>query len=397
MLTGPIQELHGYAVEPSVVVHDLEKRFGDFVAVDRISFEVAKGEIFGFLGPNGAGKSTTIRMLCGLLAPTSGSGTVAGFDIRTPARADQAQHRLHEPEVLALRGPDGRGEHRLLQRHLPHSPDEESRRARPGCSRWRASRSTAARRTGLLPGGWKQRLALGCALLHEPPILFLDEPTSGVDPISRRSFWDLIYETGRPGRHGLRHHALHGRGRVLRPPRPDLPRRADRRGHPGRAEDQPHAATRSWRSPATAPRKPWSGSSRVPGVQGRGPVRQGPPPDDGRRGGRRPRDPRRRSPTPASSVERHRADHALPGGRLRLADRGPRPGGRRAEVRDERPAERDPSVSLRRRTVARTASNLERLPAPWPARNSSTSCATPAPWAWHRHAAGACSCCSATP
>ena len=119
-------------------VDNLEKRFGGFVAVNRVSFEVAKGEIFGFLGPNGAGKSTTIRMLCGILAPSGGTGTVAGFDIRTQPEADQGQHRLHEPEVLALPGPDRRGEHRFLQRHLPHPGREEGGSGRSGCSRWRA-------------------------------------------------------------------------------------------------------------------------------------------------------------------------------------------------------------------------------------------------------------------
>ena len=211
-----------------------------------------RGEIFGFLGPNGAGKSTTIRMLCGILAPTGGRGTVAGFDIAHAAGTDQGQHRLHVPEVLALRRPDRRREHRLLQRHLSHSAARSSGAQGVGHRDGRARASIASVRTAILSGGWKQRLALGCAILHEPPIVFLDEPTSGVDPISRRHFWDLIYDLVGPGRDGLRHHALHGRGRVLRPDRPDLPRRADRARHAGAAEDRTRCAKTSWKSRATS-------------------------------------------------------------------------------------------------------------------------------------------------
>lgn len=182
----------------AVTLRDLERRFGEFVAVNRISLEVSKGEIFGFLGPNGAGKSTTIRMLCGLLEPTSGSGTVAGFDIRT--------------------------ERELIKRNIGYMSQrfslyddltvEENIDFYSGIYRIPGNRKTARKawvvemaglqdhvrsRTGLLPGGWKQRLSLGCALLHEPPVLFLDEPTSGVDPISRREFWDLINGLARQG------------------------------------------------------------------------------------------------------------------------------------------------------------------------------------------------------
>ena len=179
------------AAEVVVSARDLSRSFGDFVAVDRVSFEVARGEIFGFLGSNGAGKTTTIRMLCGLLEPTGGSATVAGFDVATQrssikTRIGYMSQRfslyadLTVDENLRFWG----GAYRLWGREL------EARR------RWalQAAGLEASRRTLVrdLPGGFRQRLALGCALLHEPPVVFLDEPTGGVDPEARRRFWDLI-------------------------------------------------------------------------------------------------------------------------------------------------------------------------------------------------------------
>ncbi len=181
------------SVEQAVVVRDLEKRFGGFVAVNRVSFSVNRGEIYGFLGPNGAGKSTTIRMLCGILAPTSGTGTVGGFDIRTQSEAIKAtigymsqkfslyQDLTVEENIDFYSGiygiPPGRRAER--KEWVIDMAGLAEHRRRP---------------TAILSGGWKQRLALGCAIVHQPPIVFLDEPTSGVDPISRRQFWDLIYE-----------------------------------------------------------------------------------------------------------------------------------------------------------------------------------------------------------
>ncbi len=177
----------------AVVVKGLEKRFGSFVAVNRVSFEVSKGEIFGFLGPNGAGKSTTIRMLTGILAPTAGAGTVAGFDVRTEAEKIKA-HIGYMSQKFSLY------EDLTVEENIDfysgiYRVSPEKRQARKewviemaGLQERRQSR------TAILSGGWKQRLALGCAILHEPPIIFLDEPTSGVDPVSRRQFWDLIYE-----------------------------------------------------------------------------------------------------------------------------------------------------------------------------------------------------------
>jgi ABC-2 type transport system ATP-binding protein len=177
----------------AVVVRELERRFGDFVAVNRLSFSVAKGEIFGFLGPNGAGKSTTIRMLCGILAPTSGGGSVAGFDLRTQPEQIKAhigymsqRFSLYEDLTVEENIDFYSGIYRIAP---------AKKRARKEWVIEMAGLSENRRAlTGTLSGGWKQRLALGCAILHEPPILFLDEPTSGVDPNSRRRFWDLIYE-----------------------------------------------------------------------------------------------------------------------------------------------------------------------------------------------------------
>ena len=177
----------------AVVVKNLERRFGKFVAVDRVSFEVKRGEIFGFLGPNGAGKSTTIRMLCSILAPTDGAGTVAGFDIRTEAEQIKA-HIGYMSQKFSLYEDLTVEENIDFYSGIYRIPREKKQQrkewviAMAGLSEHRQSR------TAILSGGWKQRLALGCAILHEPPIIFLDEPTSGVDPISRRQFWDLIYE-----------------------------------------------------------------------------------------------------------------------------------------------------------------------------------------------------------
>ncbi len=174
------------------------KCFGDFCAVDSVSFEVLRGEIFGFLGPNGAGKSTTIRMLCGLLAPTAGEARVGGFDIATQGEALRhsigymsQKFSLYDDltveENINFFSGIYRVPHAVRQKrkdYVLQMADLENRR-------------TFLTRT--LAGGWKQRLALGCAILHEPPILFLDEPTSGVDPLARRDFWSLIYDLSKTG------------------------------------------------------------------------------------------------------------------------------------------------------------------------------------------------------
>ena len=183
-----------YAVE----VEALVKSFGTFTAVDHVGFQVKTGEIFGFLGPNGAGKSTTIRILCGLLMPTSGKGKVAGFDLmEEPERIKEVigymsqKFSLYEDLTVTenlhffggIYGLSG-----LLQREREEEVLEMI-----------DLRGLRDRITHTLSVGWKQRLALGCAILHKPSILFLDEPTSGVDPISRRNFWSLIQEMGEKG------------------------------------------------------------------------------------------------------------------------------------------------------------------------------------------------------
>lgn len=182
----------------SVVAQDLVKRFGTFVAVDRINLAVQKGEVFGFLGPNGAGKSTTIRMLCGLLKPTSGRATVAGFDVaRKPEEV--RQNIGYMSQKFSLYNDLKVIENIQLFAGL-YSVNRAGLHAR---IEWALHMSNLSGQedliTGTLPGGWKQRLALGCAVLHKPPILFLDEPTSGVDPISRRQFWELIHHMAEEG------------------------------------------------------------------------------------------------------------------------------------------------------------------------------------------------------
>jgi ABC-2 type transport system ATP-binding protein len=183
---------------PVIEVRGLTRRFGAFTAVDAISFDVAAGEVFGFLGANGAGKTTAIRMLIGLLAPTGGSARVAGFDVAT--RAEDVKRRigymsqrfsLYEDltvrENITLYG----GIYGLSDRAIAERTDSLVRRldlARDLDTRVKA-----------IPLGWKQKLAFSVAVLHDPKVVFLDEPTGGVDPITRRQFWELIYATAAQG------------------------------------------------------------------------------------------------------------------------------------------------------------------------------------------------------
>jgi ABC-2 type transport system ATP-binding protein len=176
----------------SLRVRNLERRFGDFVAVKGINLDVKQGEIFGFLGPNGAGKSTTIRMLCGILNPTSGEGTVAGFDIRKQTeeiktRIGYMSQRFSLYEDLTVE------ENIDFYSGIYSIPESKRKDRKEWVIKMAGLKDHRDSKTGTLSGGWKQRLSLGCAILHEPPIIFLDEPTAGVDPISRRNFWDLIY------------------------------------------------------------------------------------------------------------------------------------------------------------------------------------------------------------
>ncbi|MEO7143134.1 MAG: ABC transporter ATP-binding protein [Bryobacteraceae bacterium] len=184
--------------EPAVELHGLVKRFGDFVAVDRVTLNVARGEIFGFLGPNGAGKSTTIRILCGLLGPTEGSARVGGYDVAT--EPEQIRRRIGYMSQKFSLYDDLTVEENIDFfsgiYSVPQARRAERKQYVLKMAGLEARRSTMTR---LLSGGWKQRLALGCAILHEPPVLFLDEPTSGVDPIARRAFWQLIYDLSEAG------------------------------------------------------------------------------------------------------------------------------------------------------------------------------------------------------
>ena len=182
----------------AIEVRHLTRRFGEFVAVNGLTFDVRQGEIFGFLGSNGAGKSTTIRMLCGLLRPTSGTATVGGVDVSRDPEAVKRRigymsqrFSLYEKLTVGQNISFFGGIYGL-------EPDRlEARRAFVlDMAGLRGRESTM---TGALSGGWRQRLALGCAILHEPPIVFLDEPTGGVDPLSRRQFWRLIDELARSG------------------------------------------------------------------------------------------------------------------------------------------------------------------------------------------------------
>jgi ABC-2 type transport system ATP-binding protein len=182
----------------AVTAEKLEKRFGDFVAVAGVSFQVERGEVFGFLGPNGAGKSTTIRMLCGILSPSGGRGTVAGFDIRTQPEQIKANigymsQRFSLYQDLTVE------ENIDFFSGIYCIPPEKKRERKDWVLEMAGLKDHRRTLTSSLSGGGRQRLALGCAILHEPPIVFLDEPTSGVDPISRLQFWDLIYDMSSHG------------------------------------------------------------------------------------------------------------------------------------------------------------------------------------------------------
>ena len=182
----------------AIEVRDLTRTFGSFTAVDRVTFDVAKGEIFGFLGPNGAGKSTTIRMLCGILQPTSGTGRVGGFDIgREPDEVKgvigyMSQKFTLYGDLTVAENIDFHGGIRRLAR-------AELAERKAWVLRMAGLVGRERSLTRELSGGWKQRLALGCSILHRPDILFLDEPTASVDPASRRDFWDLIYTLSEGG------------------------------------------------------------------------------------------------------------------------------------------------------------------------------------------------------
>ncbi|MDD5561661.1 MAG: ABC transporter ATP-binding protein [Candidatus Omnitrophica bacterium] len=183
----------------AVKVQDLEKKFGDFTAVNHINFEVREGEIFGFLGPNGAGKSTTIRMLCGIYTPTSGSGSVGGFDI-IREQYKIKQHIGYMSQKFSLYDDLTVEENIDFYSRIYNIPEKERKKRKDGTIQLAGIEDFRTSLTSTLSGGWKQRLALGCAIIHQPKIIFLDEPTSGVDPITRANFWSVIREMASLGR-----------------------------------------------------------------------------------------------------------------------------------------------------------------------------------------------------
>lgn len=183
----------------AVKVENLEKKFGSFTAVNHINFEVKEGEIFGFLGPNGAGKSTTIRMLCGIYTPTSGKGTVGGFDII------KEQHKIKQnigymSQKFSLYDDLTVEENIDFYSNIYTIPKKKMEQRKNETIKLAGIESFRKNLTGTLSGGWKQRLAIGCAIIHQPNIIFLDEPTSGVDPITRNNFWKIIKEMSGQGK-----------------------------------------------------------------------------------------------------------------------------------------------------------------------------------------------------
>ena len=193
----PVKAVEPDAADP-VIAEELTKRFGDFTAVDKVSFRIHPGEVFGWLGPNGAGKTTTIRMMLGLLQPTSGKLSVLGYDPVTQAKTMQA-HVGYMSQLFTLYNDlTARENIRFYGRVYGLKRDELARRQEE-IIRMAGLEGREDTLTANLSGGWKQRLALGCAIVHNPKVVFLDEPTAGVDPISRREFWGLIYAMAKKG------------------------------------------------------------------------------------------------------------------------------------------------------------------------------------------------------
>lgn len=183
---------------PLISVHELTKRFGAFTAVDHISFDVGAGEIFGFLGANGAGKTTAMRMLCGLSYPTSGSGTVVGFDI-TRQGEQIKRHIGYMSQRFSLYDDLTVLENIRLYGGIYGLSRREILRRTVAILQRLDFRDEIHTRVGALPLGWKQKLAFSVATLHRPRLVFLDEPTGGVDPVTRRQFWEMIYEAADGG------------------------------------------------------------------------------------------------------------------------------------------------------------------------------------------------------
>ncbi|MFA5092921.1 MAG: ABC transporter ATP-binding protein [Candidatus Omnitrophota bacterium] len=182
----------------AVSVTGLEKRFGSFIAVNKINFQVKQGEIFGFLGPNGAGKSTTIRMLCGIIAPTAGTGQVGGYDI-VHEQYKIKEHIGYMSQKFSLYNDLTVEENINFYSGIYKIPKAEKKERFDDVIKAAGLEGMEKSLTSTLAAGWKQRLALGCALLHKPKIIFLDEPTSGVDPITRANFWGIIKDLAKQG------------------------------------------------------------------------------------------------------------------------------------------------------------------------------------------------------
>jgi ABC-2 type transport system ATP-binding protein len=192
------EELTGLVGADPVIAEDLTKRFGEFTAVDRVSFHIHPGEVFGWLGPNGAGKTTTIRMLLGLIRPSAGKLSVLGFDPVTQTKTMQA-HVGYMSQLFTLYNDLTARENIRFYGRVYGLPREALAQRQREIIQMAGLEGREDTLTANLSGGWKQRLALGCAIVHNPKVVFLDEPTAGVDPISRREFWGLIYAMAKKG------------------------------------------------------------------------------------------------------------------------------------------------------------------------------------------------------
>ncbi len=183
---------------PVITADGLTIRFGDFTAVDHVSFEISKGELFGFMGPNGSGKTTIIKTLCGLLRPSEGTGTILGMDVQKQA-AEIKRHVGYMSQKFGLYEDLTVSENMAFYGGVYGIRGEQAARRKKEIVALTGLEPYLNRRVSALSGGWKQRLALGCAIIHSPQVVFLDEPTAGIDPVARRSLWDLFFQLSGQG------------------------------------------------------------------------------------------------------------------------------------------------------------------------------------------------------